>query len=140
MNKRLIFLLLFSTSLLAHKVNLFITHEDNNVEIYSYFASGDACKGCKLMIKHGNDTLVNAHLNEEGKYQFISLYASLNITVDASSGHLVSKDIVLDLLPQENLTEVLKKEKHNQYINMGLSLLLIALFFYLLKRVKKNAK
>ncbi|MDD2640315.1 MAG: hypothetical protein PHS65_04910, partial [Arcobacteraceae bacterium] len=121
MNKRLIFLLLFSTSLLAHKVNLFITHEDNNVEIYSYFASGDACKGCKLMIKHGNDTpLVNAHLNEEGKYQFISSYASLNITVDASSGHLISKDIVLDLLPQENLTEVLKKEKHNQYLNMGL--------------------
>lgn len=140
MNKRLIFLLLFSTSLFAHKVNLFITHEDNKVEIYSYFASGDACKGCKLIIKHGNDAIVNAQLNEEGKYQFISSYASLNITVDASSGHLVSKDIVLDLLPQKNLTEVLKKEKHNQYINMGLSLLLIALFFYLLKRVKKNAK
>lgn len=140
MNKYLIFLLLFSTSLFAHKVNLFITHENNKVDIFSYFASGDACKGCKLMIKNGKDIVVNTQLNEEGKYQFISSYASLNITVDASSGHLVSKDIVLDLLPQENLTEVLKKEKYNQYINMGVSLLLMVLFFYVLKRVKKNAK
>ena len=130
---------LCTTALLAHKVNLFVTHENNNVDIYSYFASGDACKGCKLIIKNANKTVLEDQLNDEGKYQFVSAYSSLNITVDASSGHLVSKEIVLDALPQENLEEVLKEEKQNQYFNMGLSLVLIALFFYGLKRVKKNA-
>lgn len=137
---KLLFLsFLCTTALLAHKINLFVTHENNNVDIYSYFASGDACKGCKLIIKNGNTTVVEDKLNVEGKYQFVSVYSSLNITVDASSGHLVSKEIVLDTLPQENLEEVLKEEKQNQYFNIGLSLVLIALFFYGLKRVKKNA-
>lgn len=129
---------LCTTALLAHKVNLFVTHENNNVDIYSYFASGDACKGCKLIIKNGNKTVLEDQLNDEGKYQFVSAYSSLNITVDASSGHLVSKEIVLDALPQKNLEEVLKEEKQSQYFNIGLSLVLIALFFYGLKRVKKN--
>ena len=42
-----------------------------------------------------------------------------------------------DVLEEEE--EVLKEEKQNQYFNIGLSLVLIALFFYGLKRVKKNA-
>lgn len=128
-----------TTALLAHKVNLFVTHENNNVEIYSYFASGDACKGCKVTVKSDNKIVAEDRLNEEGKYQFISSYPALNITVDASSGHLISKDILLETVPKEKLEEVLKEEKQNQYLNMGLSLVLIALFFYGLKRVRKNA-
>lgn len=140
MLKYLFCVLIFTSSLLAHKVNLFVTHEKNRVDIYAYFASGDACKGCKILIKQNDITLLEDKLNEEGKYLYEAKENAFKIIVDASSGHLVEKELTLNTMPKENLEEVLKEESSNQTFKIVLSLVLIGLFFYGLKWIKRNAQ
>jgi hypothetical protein len=140
MGKYLFFILIFTSSLFAHKVNLFVTQEKNRVDIYAYFASGDACKGCKILIKQNDIILLEDTLNEEGKYQYEAKENIFTIIIDASSGHLVEKELTLNTLPKENLEEVIKKESSNQMLNIILSFVLMGVFFYGLKRIKKNAK
>lgn len=140
MSKFLFCIFLTVTSLFAHKVNLFVTQDKNAVEIYSYFASGDACKACKLIIKNNDVVLLEDRLNDEGKYVYNAQENSLNIIVDASSGHLVEKEFTLNTMQEDNLEVVLKEEKENQFFKIILSLVFIGVFFYGLKRFKKNAK
>lgn len=140
MLKCLFCILIFTSSLWAHKVNLFVTHENNRVDIYAYFASGDACKGCKILIKQNDITLLEDKLNEEGKYLYEVKENTFKIIIDASSGHLVEKELTLNTLPKENLEEVLKEENNNQTFKIILSLAIIGVFFYGLKRIKKNAQ
>jgi nickel transport protein len=127
-------------TLFAHKVNLFITHDKNRVNIYSYFASGDACKECKLLIKNGNTLVLNTVLNKEGKYQYESAFEELTIIVDASSGHLVEKKMTINQIKNPTLNEVLHQENQMKYFKIVLALLIMALLFYGLKRVKTDAK
>ena len=65
-----IFLFLFiTTSLFAHKINLFVTNEENGVNIYSYFANGNPCINCKLLIKNGENIVLEDKLDINGKNQ-----------------------------------------------------------------------
>ncbi len=136
-----IYLILFFTSLAwGHKINIFVSEENNGVEIYSYFASGDACKACNLVIQHNGEVLIDTKLNEEGKYYYQSSVKSFNIIVDALGGHKAEKSIELENFKNESLQKVLEEDKKMQYLKIAIALFLIGLFFYLLRRVKKNAK
>ena len=135
---RYIFLMfLFCSFSYAHKINLFISNENNNLEIYSYFANGNPCKGCKLTIKNDKDIILQDILNSEGKYNYKATFPSLEVTIDAGEGHIAKERIVLSDVKNEDLKEHIKNEEEKKGINIVIGLLLIFLIFFLLKRFKK---
>lgn len=115
-----------------------MTNEENGVNIYSYFASGDPCKNCKLIIRNGENIILEDTLDEKGKYLFPSKYKEIEITIDASSGHIVKQDVVVENIKNESLQNHLKKEEDEQYIKILISLFLIAGIFYALKKLKRK--
>lgn len=136
--KKIFLFLLIVSSLFAHKINLFVTNEENGVNIYSYFASGDPCKNCKLIIKNGENIILENTLDEKGKYLFPSKYKEIEITIDANGGHIVKQDIVVENIKNESLQNHLKKEEDDQHIKILISLFLIAGIFYALKKLKRK--
>ena len=134
-----IFLFLFiTTSLFAHKINLFVTNEENGVNIYSYFANGNPCINCKLLIKNGENIVLEDKLDANGKYLYSSKYKNIQVTIDASGGHIAKQDIVLENIKNESLQTYLKEEKDDEYIKILISLILIGLIFYGLKILKRE--
>lgn len=131
-----LFCLIFNFSY-AHKINLFVTNENEKLEIYSYFASGSACKNCKLIIKNEEKIVLEDVLNNEGKYSYKPTFKNLEIIVDATSGHIASEKIEVSNIKNEDLKEHLKNEEKDKYQNIFIGLVLIFLMFFLLKRFKK---
>jgi hypothetical protein len=128
---------LFVATLDAHKINLFTSQEGDTVEVYSYFANGNPCQSCRLIIKENNNVIVDTTLNKDGKYFFRPKAQELEISVNASGGHKVSESIKIQNIQKENLSEHIKKEKELQYQNIAIGLVIIFLFFILLKAVKR---
>ena len=136
---KIVFLfLLITSSLFAHKINLFVTNEENGVNIYSYFASGNPCINCKLIIKNGENVVLEDKLDVNGKYLYSSKYKDIQVTIDASGGHIAKQDIVVENIKNESLQTHLKEEKENEHIKILISLVLIGLIFYVLKMVKRK--
>ncbi|AXX89597.1 hypothetical protein CKA55_06720 [Arcobacter suis] len=136
--KKVFLFLLIATSLFAHKINLFVTNEENGVNIYSYFASGNPCINCKLIIKNGENVVLEDKLDVNGKYLYSSKYKDIQVTIDASGGHIAKQDIVVENIKNESLQTHLKEEKENEHIKILISLVLIGLIFYVLKIVKRK--
>ena len=131
-------LALFISFSFAHKINLFVTNEENGVNIYSYFANGNRCINCKLLIKNGENIVLEDKLDANGKYLYSSKYKDIQVTIDASGGHIAKQDIVVENIKNESLQTHLKEEKENEYIKILISLVLIGLIFYVLKIVKRK--
>ena len=136
--KKIFLFLLITSSLFAHKINLFVTNEENSVNIYSYFASGDPCINCKLIIKNGENIVLEDKLDTNGKYLYNSKYKDIQVTINASGGHIVKQDIELENIKNESLQTHLKDEQENEHIKILISLILIGLIFYVLKIVKRK--
>lgn len=131
-------LALFISFSFAHKINLFVTNEENGVNIYSYFANGNPCINCKLLIKNGENVVLEDKLDANGKYLYSSKYKDIQVTIDASGGHIAKQDIELENIKNESLQTHLKEEKENEHIKILISLVLIGLIFYVLKIVKRK--
>lgn len=136
--KYFLLLALFISFSFAHKINLFMTNEENGVNIYSYFASGDPCINCKLLIKNGENIVLEDKLDVNGKYLYSSKYKDIQVTIDASGGHIVKQDIVVENIKNESLQTHLKEEKENEHIKILISLVLMGLIFYVLKIIKRK--
>lgn len=135
--KYLFLLVLFFNFSFAHKINLFITNEDENLEIYSYFASGAPCKKCKLIIKNEDKIILEDVLNDEGKYSYKPTFKDIEVTIDASGGHIAKEKLEVTNIKFEDIKEHVKKEDNKKYLNILIGLVLIFLFFLFLKRLKK---
>ena len=133
-----ILLALFISFSFAHKINLFVTNEENGVNIYSYFANGNPCINCKLLIKNGENVVLEDKLDVNGKYLYSSKYKDIQVTIDASGGHIAKQDIVVENIKNESLQTHLKEEKENEYIKILISLFLIVVIFYVLKILKRK--
>ena len=131
-------LALFINFSFAHKINLFVTNEENGVNIYSYFANGNPCINCKLLIKNGENIVLEDKLDANGKYLYSSKYKDIQVTIDASGGHIAKQDIELENIKNESLQTHLKEEKENEHIKILISLFLIVLIFYVLKMLKRK--
>ena len=131
-------LALFISFSFAHNINLFVTNEENGVNIYSYFANGNPCINCKLIIKNGENIILEDKLDINGKYLYSSKYKNIQVTIDASGGHIAKQDIELENIKNESLQTHLKEEKENEYIKILISLFLIVLIFYVLKILKRK--
>lgn len=130
----LFFLITFS---FAHKVNLFITNENEKLEIYSYFANGAPCINCEFTIKSEDKVIFEDKLNREGIFLYKPTKQNIEITVDAAGGHIAQQKVTVDNIKHEDIKEHLKEEKSIEYIKIILGLGLIFLLFFLLKRFKK---
>lgn len=135
--KYIFLLVLFVSFSFAHKINLFVTNENDSLEIYSYFASGAPCKNCKLIIKDDEKIIFEDVLNDEGKYNYKPTIKNIEVVVDATSGHIVSEKVEVDNVKIEDLKEHKKEENKVENINILIALVLIFLIFFLLKRFKK---
>ncbi len=121
----------------AHKINLFITQEGDRVEIYSYFANGNPCKKCQLLIKNHDKVLLEGALNDEGRYQYLAAHKNLEIIIHAEGGHSAKEVIEAQNLHPQNLKSHLQGEQNKEQINALLGLLLIFVIFFLLKKIKQ---
>ena len=135
--KYLFLLFLLFTFSFAHKVNLFVTNENDSLEIYSYFANGNPCVNCKLIIKSEDKVVFENNLNNEGIFLYKPTKQNIEITIDAGSGHIVKQNLKVDNVEDEDIKEHVKEEKNFEYIKIILVLLVIFLVFFLLKRLKK---
>jgi len=121
----------------AHKINLFILNENENVEIYSYFASGTACKHCQLIIKNKDKFILKDVLDDKGKYTYKPTHKNIEVIVDAAGGHQASEKIEISNIQNEDLKEHIEKEQDTKNRNIFIGLILIGLIFFFLKKVKK---
>lgn len=137
MRKIGLFLLLVS-SLFAHKVNLFLTTKEDKVEVYSYLGNAVPCKNCKITIKSEGKTIIIDKLDDEGKYTFTPKSKSLEIIIDAMSGHIVKENISLENIVTKDLQEYQKEENVDKYIKIVLAIVLIFIFFFIFKKVKSR--
>lgn len=155
---RIVFLLLFLfVSSYGHKLNLFLTQENETVFVSAYFASGAFCKECKIKVfNDANKLLQEGKTTKKGEFLITQLDTNIHVKVDAGSGHfvenslkvekVVSTAIVKDevsLLQKEN--QALKREvkrlneklNQNELFKIILALLVMIGIFFILKKVKK---
>lgn len=126
--------ILFTSFLFAHKLNIFLYEENNKIVADTYFASGSPCKNCKIEIFDENDKLIKmAKTNDYGKYIFNKLSSKLTVKVEALGGHGATSFIQVEKLESQK-QEV---SQINSYLESFIAVILIALIFLGLKRIKK---
>lgn len=135
--KKLVLIFLFVSTLFAHKINLFITHENDTIDIYSYFANGAPCKNCKLIIKNDEKIILEDNLTRDGKYKYIPQHKNIEVIVDASAGHIVKEQLVIENIKQKDIRKYQEDEKNLEYQKIILGLAVLFIFFFLLKRFKR---
>ena len=91
-----------------------------------------------MIIKNGENVVLEDKLDANGKYLYSSKYKDIQVTIDASGGHIAKQDIVVENIKNESLQTHLKEEKENEHIKILISLVLIGLIFYVLKMVKRK--
>ena len=157
---KIVFISLFLiSSLFAHKLNLFISQEDNSVYASAYFASGGACQNCNLKVldEKGN-ILEEAKTDSKGEYIITKLSSKIFVEVEAAEGHGAKDSLEIKNIEKKESSskrlEELKKEnqklktkikmleeklEQNELMKMIFALFVIAGIFFFLKRVKKDA-
>lgn len=134
----------------AHKLNIFITQENNTIYINSYFASGAACQNCKVAIYDERDALIKkGETDTKGDFIFEAVSKPIEVQVDAGSGHLQMRAFNPKITTQNSLENnqkkvfqealSLEKEQNNMadMLKGLLGLVSIAFIFFVLKRVKR---
>ncbi|RXK11833.1 hypothetical protein CP965_11670 [Halarcobacter mediterraneus] len=136
--RKIFLILFFSLSLFAHKLNLFLETENNQLYIYSYFASGSPCKSCKIeLFDENNNLLQTLKTNKEGEY-YLKEYSKVKyIKIEALGGHAVKKELNLKkAIENKEKKKSIKDENLYSYLQSFIALCLIIVIFILLKRIK----
>lgn len=158
--RKILLIFVIPLFLFAHKINLFLDYENGNLFINSYFANAKGCIKCKFEIKDKTGNIIFSDvLDENGEKTYKTDIKELSVTVDAGSGHIVSKDIKEEetkteeretLNNSDELNKLLEENSHlknhikvlEEQLNyfevfkVIFGLVLIALIFLFLKRVR----
>ena len=155
---RIVLIFLFCGSFLfAHKLNVFMSQEDEKVYVSAYFASGSFCKECKIEVSNKHKELIQEGItNEKGEFTIDKLDSLIYVEIEALGGHKVQNDFEIKVMNKEkisnNETKILieenkklkreielLKEKNNfgDMFKMLVALLVMAGIFFALKKVKK---
>ena len=146
---------LFSFSF-SHKLNVFTEFEDNKLFVSAYFANGNACQNCKVEIKKNDKLLISSTTNTKGEFEETLKEKEILLSVDAGSGHQVSKIVVQEYSVNTSLEneELVKLQEENKKLKQQVklleekleqmdifktifALLVIVGIFAFLKRIKK---
>jgi len=134
---RIVLLFFFLVNILfAHKLNLFLFEDNNEVRISSYFASGTPCKNCKVDIyNEKKELIITTTTDKNGEYIVKEVEPKLYIKVEAIGGHAIEKEFELKSIKSKQEIEIIKPE--NSLLQSVLAILLITIIFLVLKRIKK---
>lgn len=123
----LVLLIFLSSTVLAHKVNLFAYAEDGMVHTESYFSDGKKVMNSTVEVfdAENNKLLLTGKTDNNGEFSFkIPQATALRIVLTASMGHkneyLLSKDEVRDALgtgeaSEKSLPESVEREKKETF-------------------------
>lgn len=153
----LLFVVLLTCSY-SHKLNIFLSQEGNKVYASAYFAGGNFCKNCELIVKNEKDEIIqNGKTDKKGEFIITNLAPKISVEVKTLEGHGAKNQLIIEKVEQKeekSLNEInelkneikrlkseneLLKEKveQNEVIKMIFALLVIAGVFFILKRIKK---
>lgn len=136
----LLIIILFLSISFAHKLNIFLLEEDQNIIVSSYFASGSYCKNCDLKIYNLNKKLIiKDKTNEKGEYIFAKPKESFLVKVEATGGHGAFKEFEIN----SNITNTNEEIPQIKTLQEGLiqsliAILLIYMIFLILQKTKKR--
>lgn len=154
------FILFLPLFLFAHKINLFLDLQNDNLYISSYFGNGKPCINCPFVVKDEKDNIVlEDTLNRSGEYNYKTDLKNIVVTVNAGAGHVATQNISADENIEESDNEIvvddeiaklklensaLKREiellKHKldylEIFKVAFGVLIILAVFLFLKRVK----
>ena len=134
--KSLLFLLLIVNVLLAHKLNIFISEENNKIFVSSYFASGSSCKNCKVMIYNlKNEILLEAKTDENGEYIIPKPEETILIKVEAIGGHAAQTKYEINKKIKK--TAMKRTSTFDNLLQSLIAIFAIFAIFFFLKKVKK---
>lgn len=159
--KKICILFLYVSFLFSHKLNVFVDYEDGLLFVNSYFANGNPCKNCSVIVSSLDGKVLDKDkTNKKGEYYKKIRLKEFEITVDGSSGH-ISKEIIhntkeeketiiynandseLDKIKDENnklkmkIKSLEKQLEMKEFFKIFFALLIIILIFVFLKRIKK---
>lgn len=82
-------LLISSSPVMAHKIKLFATVENMNIQGYAYFAGGQVAKQATVSIKNANgETLSTLQTDAKGQFQYLAPQAmEYHLSVNTHDGH-----------------------------------------------------
>ncbi|MCP4970597.1 MAG: hypothetical protein GY932_08400 [Arcobacter sp.] len=125
-------------NLYAHKLNLFLSYEKNQVFVSSYYASGSTCKKCKIQIYNGDNKLFEEGLtNNEGEYVITNLKSSkIIVRVETIDGHAATRNIKIENIKNNNQQETYDA-KQESVIKSIIAIIFITFIFLFLKRLKQ---
>ncbi len=85
-------LLINSSPVLAHKIKLFATVENMNIQGYAYFAGGQVAKQATISIQNANgETLSTLQTDAKGQFQYLAPQAmEYHLNVNTHDGHIDS--------------------------------------------------
>ncbi len=156
--KTIALIFIISSSLFAHKLNIFISQENQVLYVNAYFASGKPCQKCQVEVLNAQNLLLSKGItNAKGDFEIKKFEKNISVSVDAGSGHKQVREFVAQMnhssqknelqlvrqLREENARlkreiELLKEK--SSLVEIGkilLALMVIGGIFFALKRVKK---
>jgi len=129
--KYLIVLLLFFSSVYAHKLYIIADDNGKTLHIKSYFTKSSFCQECKVEIFGNNDkVLFEGKTDKKGNASFPFTMKNIDIEVTASMGHK-------NRISYESENEIVSIEQNESYKKILLALGIIAFIFFILKLIKK---
>jgi len=118
MKRFLFFIILFSCSLFAHRVNVFAYKEGNKIYTESYFSDGTPARNGKIDIYDENGKkILEGQTDKKGNFSFNApeSQGTYKVVLTASMGHRAETSIIIgEAPPQKQINEtVTKKEMNN---------------------------
>jgi len=125
-----IFILLFSSTY-AHKLYIMADDDGKTLHVKSYFTKSSFCQYCQVQILDKNKkVLFEGKTNKKGLATFPFTEKNIDIEVIGSMGHQSE-------ISYANKDEMVTIEDNESYTKLLMSLVIIALIFFILKLIKK---
>lgn len=136
----LLLTLCITTTLFAHKLNLFLYDEAGKLYVQSYFTQSSPCKTCEVVLfDKEHKELAKAVTNEQGKAVLPLPSSSFTVVVKATMGHQQQAFYEVQSQIEEKAKDLPTQPPADKaWQKMLLGLLIIAGIFSLLRLVKRT--
>ncbi len=125
-----ILVLMICSSMLAHKLHILANDDGERLHVKSYFTKSSTCKDCEVRIYQNGKLIESGKTDESGTIEFLLSAKSIDIEVVASMGHK-------NRISYNSEGRLVAQNKHISIRKIFLALVLIALFFFLLRVYKR---
>ncbi len=128
--KVVLFISLFTSILFGHKLYILADDDGKSLHVKSYFTKSSACIDCEVKIYEKEKLLDIGKTDKNGKTTFELKAKDIDIEVIASMGHK-------NKISYSSENEIITEDKNITTKKISISLVIIALIFFLLRVFKK---